>query len=110
MAETKKDEASVQINEGTGVDEMQVKPTADLSNKEIKDSILHEADKELHPAGEPEHLADQESVPTPYAPIERPPISTTRSDEPIIQSLVTGAGAHEPPDPEKYDAAGRPRD
>jgi hypothetical protein len=37
-------------------------------------------------------------------------VSTARPDEPIIQSLVTGAGAHEPPDPEQYDAAGRPKD
>jgi hypothetical protein len=36
-------------------------------------------------------------------------VSTAKPDEPIVQSLVTGAGAHEPPDPDVYDAAGRPR-
>jgi hypothetical protein len=55
--------------------------------------------------------ADKTSIPGPeYPPIDRPPVSTTRPDVPIAQSLITGAGKHMPPDPEKYDEMGRPRD
>lgn len=86
----------------------QVKPARKLSGRDLKAQILHEPDRDLHPDGDPEHAADRTSAPGPvYPPVERPPVSTTRHDEPVLQSLVTGAGAHEPPDPEKYDAAGR---
>ena len=55
--------------------------------------------------------ADKTSIPGPeYPPLDRAPVSTTRFDEPIAQSLVTGAGKHEPPDPKKYDDMGRLRD
>jgi hypothetical protein len=88
----------------------QAKPTADQSAKDVKASILHEPSRDIHPSGEPEHLQDQTSAPTPYAPADRPPLATPRFDEPIVQSLVTGAGAHEPPDPDVYDPEGRVRD
>lgn len=112
MAMTKGNtEASVTPNEESGAAAGQVKPTADMSAKDVKASILHEPDKALHPAGEPEHVADQTSVPGPvFPPMERPPVSTTRPDEPVLKSLVTGAGAHVPPDPELYDEMGRLRD
>ena len=41
---------------------------------------------------------------------EDPPVRTTRPDVKILSSLATGAGQHVPPDPEKYDEMGRPRD
>lgn len=107
----KNDEAQVIVNEDAGTGAAQVKPTAQKSAKDVKASILHEPDKALHPAGEPEHAADKTSIPGPkYPPIERPPVSTTKPDEPVLQSLVTGAGAHVPPDPAKYDEMGRLRD
>jgi hypothetical protein len=111
MAEEKN--ASVKVNEDAqlGPAGRQVKPTAEQSSKEIKASLVFKEDAELHPDGLPEHEADQTSIPGPkFPPLDRPPVATTRPDVPIITSLVTGAGAHEPPDPEKYDAAGRPKD
>lgn len=41
------------------------------------------------------HKADASSAPGPYEglEIERPPVSTTKSDVPIAHSLVAGAGA-----------------
>lgn len=104
-------QTDVTVNESAGFGAAQVKPTDQLSAKELKERILHEPDKRLHPSGEPEHAADKTSVPGPeFPPLERPPVSTTRPDEPVLRSLVTGAGAHMPPDPEKYDEMGRPRD
>lgn len=111
MAESTKDTRVTQPAQDApgGVGTHQVKPTEDLSAKEVKARLVNPADRELHPSGQPEHEADRTSLPTAYAPIERPPVSTTRPDRDILTSLATGAGAHEPPDPEKYDAEGRPR-
>lgn len=94
-----------------GVDAGQVKPAADMSAKELKAQILHAPDKDLHPAGAPAHAADKSPYPGPtIPPAERPPWATTRYDVPIVQSAVTGAGAHMPPDPAVYDEMGRLRD
>lgn len=58
---------------------------------------------------EPKREADKTSSPVPNdAKAEDPPVRTTRTDVPIVVSLATGAGQHEPPDPELYDANGRP--
>ena len=45
------------------------------------------------------HPADASSAPGPYEDLdaERPPVSTSRPDVPIAQSLVAGAGAPQPP-------------
>lgn len=107
MAE-KNDEAKVTSNEDAAG---QVKPSADRSKAELKEQVVNQADLDKGVLKEPEHAADQSSVPGPeYPPADRPPVATTRPDEEIVQSLVTGAGAHTPPDPEKYDAEGRLRD
>jgi hypothetical protein len=106
------DKQNVKVNDDAplGPEGRQVKPARQQSAKDIKATIVHEQSRDLHPSGEPEHDADKTSIPGPeYPPVERPPVSTAKPDEPIVQSLVTGAGAHEPPDPELYDAAGRPR-
>jgi hypothetical protein len=109
--QSRSDEASVERRPSfanTGQEADQVKPTRDMSAKDVKARMVFAADRDLHPSGEPEHAADQTSVPGPeYPPAERPPVSTTRPDEPIVTSLVTGAGAHEPPDPDVYDEMGR---
>lgn len=46
------------------------------------------------------HPADESSAPGPYAGLnaERPPVSTTKPDVDVAQSLAAGAGAHTPPD------------
>jgi hypothetical protein len=59
---------------------------------------------------QPAKKADQTSYPVPNdADPEDPPVRTTRPDVPIAVSLATGAGQHEPPDPDKYHPDGRPR-
>lgn len=94
-----------------GVSAAQVEPTADRKWSEVKAEMTHAPDRDLHPAGEPKHAADKTSIPGPeYPPAERPPVSTTRPDREILRSLVTGAGAHEPPDPKVYTPEGRVRE
>lgn len=105
------DGPTVDVHEDAGVSAQQAKPTADMSAKEVKESLAFSEDKTLHPTGDPEHAADATSVPGPeYPPLNRPPVATTRPDEPIVKSLATGAGAHVPPPADEYDAAGRIRD
>jgi hypothetical protein len=90
---------------------MQVKPTADRSRRDLEADVVNTGDIELGVLDEPEHAADRTSVPGPeYPPADRPPVATTRFDEPVVLSLVTGAGAHMPPDPDVYDPEGRIRD
>ena len=110
MAEKQQQSQDTQVTENVAA-ARQVKPTADRSKDELKRDVVNKDDLERGVLDEPKHAADRTSVPGPeYPPADRPPVATTRFDEPIVQSLVTGAGAHTPPDPEKYDAAGRPRD
>jgi hypothetical protein len=60
---------------------------------------------------EPKRDADKSSYPTGMdAEPHDPPVRSTRADVPIAVSMATGAGKHVPPDPEEYDAQGRPRD
>lgn len=103
MAETKsKDEPTVTPPpQGVGLTPKPVDTKAELTNpKDVKLGVLKE----------PEHPADKTSAPGPYdLPIERPPFSTGRPDVPIVTSMVTGAGAHTPPDPEEFTPDGRPR-
>jgi len=40
---------------------------------------------------------------------EDPPVRTSSPDVPIAQTLVAGAGEHTPPDPDEFDADGRPK-
>jgi hypothetical protein len=93
-----------------GVGEAQVKPIQDRSREEQQADLLHPEDIKKGVLKEPEHDADK----TPYPvgdqpPIERPPFSTGRPDVPIVQSAVTGAGAHTPPDPDAFWPDGRPK-
>ncbi len=89
----------------------QVKPTADRSKSELKAAVVNKDDLDRGVLDEPEHAADRTSIPGPeYPPADRPPVATTRFDEPVVASLVLGAGAHEPPDPDVYDPEGRIRE
>jgi hypothetical protein len=103
--------------ESAGADLKQVKPTADMSAKELKAVLDHEPNKELHPAGEPKKVTDKAHKNPPLAAqiegldaeLHDPPLRSPHAGEKLIRTLATGAGAHTPPDPEKYDAFGRPR-
>lgn len=113
MAENKQKDTTVTQtpDQAAGVSAAQVEPTVDRKWSDVKADMTHAPDRDLHPAGEPKHAADRTSIPGPeYPPQERPPVSTTKAGEEILRSLVTGAGKHEPPDPEKYTPEGRPRD
>jgi len=115
MANQNKPEAPAEVTQAAvdspgGVPLQQVKPTADRSDKDLKADLVlpDEANLSLK---EPEHPADQ----TPYPvgeqpPIERPPFATGRPDVPIVNSMITGAGEHTPPDPDEYTPDGRLRD
>lgn len=102
--------SETKVTEDPAADEAaKVKPTSEMSGKELKESLAHPEDADLHPAGEPKRSADKTSSPGGEAYPEDPPVRTTRPDVPILQSLATGAGAHVPPDPEYYTPEGRPR-
>ena len=108
MADSKKDEASVEQSDA-GVDMAQVKPADDMSASELKDKMVYEDDKDLGATKEPSHPADKTSAPNVVkTKVNNPPWNTGRPDEPVLQSAVLGAGAHEPPDPDEFDAEGRP--
>lgn len=58
-------------------------------------------------------VADESSAPGPYSGADKPkvndpPVRTNRPDVPIAQSLVAGAGAHDPPDENEVGPDGRP--
>ena len=111
MAEKKQEESKITpAPEGSGVGDRQVKPITDRSKDEQVADLVHPEDIKLGVLKEPEHPAAQTSYPGPEPyPIEDPPFSTGRPDVPIVQSAVTGAGAHTPPDPEQFKPDGRPR-
>ena len=70
-------------------------------DKDIPPGVVSVTDTVPHPA-------DASSAPGPYdMPIERPPVSTTKPDVPIAQSLVAGAGEGDQNtlDPESEQAA-----
>lgn len=60
---------------------------------------------------EPKRDADKTSMPVPNDALpEDPPVRTTRTDVPIVAAMASGAGEHQPPDPDEYWPDGRPRD
>lgn len=56
------------------------------------------------------HPADESSAPGPYDGLkaDRPPVSTTKSDVGVAQSLAAGAGAHTPADDADEQLAANP--
>ncbi len=103
-------EAKVQpAPDGVGGQEAQVK-VADQSGAKLKERLVHEPDRERHPAGEPKKEADKSSYPGPNdAELNDPPLRTPYPDVEVIRTLASGAGAHQPPDPKKFEPSGRPR-
>ena len=96
--------------EGVGIQDQQVPRTSERKEADVKADLTSPEDIELGVLQEPEHEADKSPYPVQeQPPIERPPFATGRPDVPIVQSAVTGAGEHTPPDPEEFDAQGRPR-
>jgi hypothetical protein len=60
-----------------------------------------------HPSS-PKREADKYSEPGPNdAEPNDPPLRTNRPDQPMIQSLATGAGQHKPLDDSEFDSDGR---
>jgi hypothetical protein len=60
---------------------------------------------------EPKREADKTSNPVPNdAQPEDPPVRTTRAGVPIVASMASGAGEHQPPDSGEYWPDGRPKD
>lgn len=54
--------------------------------------------------------ADKTSYPVPNdAGLDEPPLRSPRAPVDLAASLATGAGAHNPPDPEKFEWDGRPK-
>ncbi len=109
MADRKQDQAKVEQGPATGSAEQ----------AKVSGAKLASDDKALaggRPDGpivtsDPKREADKTSYPVPNdAQLEDPPVRTARADVPIAVSLATGAGQHNPPDPEKYTPDGRPRD
>lgn len=95
---------------GSGASTQQVKPITERSKEEQLADLTSPGDIKKGVLKEPEHEADQSPYPTQkQPPQERPPFSTGRPDVPIVQSMVTGAGAHTPPDPGEFTPDGRPR-
>jgi hypothetical protein len=87
MAEAKADKSS-KISEGEAVGPPVVQSTTEATPAE----------------------ADKTSMPNAMdAKPEQPPVRAARPDTPIAQTLVAGAGAHTPPDPEEFDPDGRPK-
>jgi hypothetical protein len=115
MAEQKPKEAQQTVEPppaDSGVGERQVKPIQDRTREEQAADLTTPGDVKKGVLQEPEHEIDQSPYPsqTQVPPQERPPFATGRPDVPIVQSAVTGAGAHTPPDPDEYAPDGRPRD
>jgi hypothetical protein len=55
--------------------------------------------------------ADESSLPNAAdAKSEDPPVRTSSPDTPIAQVMTAGAGEHQPPDPDEFDAEGRPKE
>ncbi len=115
MANEASAEVKIEVSEVAAeqAEAAKVRPTADLSAKELKASLAHQEDAKLHPGGEPEKTADKTSAPGPYsgegaAEINDPPVRTNRPDVAIVGTLATGAGAHVPPNPDEVHPDGRP--
>jgi hypothetical protein len=108
--QTKTEEPKVTPGAG-GVDGEQAKSTEDMSAKELKDRLVHTADRDIHPASASalDREADKTSAPNALdAEPHDPPVRTAAPDE-GIRTLAVGAGAHEPPDRDDFDADGRAR-
>ncbi len=102
------DSQETQVDQATDIGgrPAQVKPTNSFSD--VKDRLAVPEDAELHP-DQPEKQADQSSYPVANdADVHDPPLRSPRPDTPLIHRLATGAGAHQPPDPDLYSPEGRP--
>jgi hypothetical protein len=91
-----------------GIRPQQGTPTEQLGD--VREHLAYAPDRELHPSGEPDHPADRTSVNGPEnPPLHRPPVASPRPDAELVRTLATGAGAHEPPNPDEYNADGSPK-
>jgi hypothetical protein len=106
MAESKKaDEAKVEVPPGPLGADAQVKPADEMSKAELKEVLVNPADAKLHPApGDAALEAEQGAQEDP----DREPFASSGPAE-LLSGLAAGPGAHTPPDPDKFDAEGRPK-
>jgi hypothetical protein len=102
-----KDDVKVEIPPGPLGKDAQVKAADEMSKDELKEVIIRDDDKRLHPAPSSAALNDELGA---QVDPERPPFATGRPDVEILSGLAAGPGAHTPPDPAKYDAEGRLKD
>jgi hypothetical protein len=101
----KKQEAKVELPPGPLGADAQVKPADDMSKSELGDVLVNPADAKLHPA--PGNAALEAEAGAQNNP-DRPPFASSGVDE-LLSGLAAGPGAHTPPDPDKFDAEGRPK-
>jgi hypothetical protein len=83
----------------------QVKPAEEMTKAELKEVLVNPDDAKLHPAPGSDAIESEFGAQTES---ERPPFATGRPDVPILSGLAAGPGAHTPPDPDEFDAMGRP--
>jgi hypothetical protein len=109
------DENDARVEPGAGGiaggDAAQAEPTSSKSAKEIRSELAFAPDREHHPgsAGDLDREADRTSAPTALdAEPHDPPVRTAGPDV-GIRTLGVGAGEHDPPDREVFDAEGRAR-
>ena len=101
----KKDEVTIDVPAGPLGADAQVKPADDMSKSELAEVLVNPADVKLHPAPgnaalEAEHGAQLDP--------DRPPFASAHPAE-LLTGLAAGPGAHTPPDADKFDAEGRPK-
>lgn len=86
MADSKKDDATTEAPAGD--DELQVKPTDEMSKAELQEVLVNPDDVKLHPAPGDKGIEAEFGAQTEP---ERPPFSTARADVPSFRGS--------PPDP-----------
>ena len=106
MAEAKdQTKVKVEVPAGPLGADAQVKPADDMSKDELAEVLVNPDDVKLHPApGSAAIEAEQGAQEDP----DRPPFASSGPDE-LLSGLAAGPGAHTPPDPDKFDADGRPK-
>ena len=100
-----KDEVKVETPAGPLGEDAQVKGSEEMSKAELKEVLINPEDAKLHPAPGDSGIQSEYGAQTDP---ERPPFATARADVPILSGLAAGPGAHTPPDPEHFDAQGKP--
>jgi len=97
-----KNEVKVEVPPGPLGADAQVQPPE--TKAELKEVLTNPADAKLHPAPGAESLESEYGAQTNP---DRPPFASGHPAE-LVSGIAGGPGAHTPPDPDVYDAEGRP--